>query len=71
MKKYKSSLYLLILGVIEFGITIIWQNSLGDESKTTEYFWIILFIQLLSLGAIIVSFVKVIIIWIKELNKRE
>ena len=69
-KKYKPNLYLFALGVIFFGITIMWQDSLGDESKTTGYFWNILCIQIVALLMMIVSSIRIIIIKLIEISKR-
>lgn len=69
-KKYKPNLYLFALGVIFFGITMMWQDSLGDESKTTDYFWNILCIQIVALLMMIVSSIRIIIIKLIEISKR-
>ncbi len=33
MKKYKHSFYILLVGILLFSITIMWQNLLGADSK--------------------------------------
>lgn len=33
MKKYNPSFYILLVGISLFSITIMWQNSLGADSK--------------------------------------
>ncbi|OPF87257.1 hypothetical protein BW731_03025 [Vagococcus martis] len=71
MKKYKNSFYCFFIGFILFSITIMWQNSLGPDSKTTDYFFVILFIQIISCLMILLAFFKIIIMKLKEINNRK